>query len=76
MLEQVKYKLRIIDREYIKAQFQWEPRGLWIGFFWKKTHAVGPEFHALHLFICLLPCVPLHITVLKKNKELLPSNLI
>jgi hypothetical protein len=38
------------------VQFQWEPRDLWIGVFWRRTEI------ALHLYICLLPMVPLHVT--------------
>jgi hypothetical protein len=57
--------LRILDRSWIKVQFQFEPRDLWVGVFWriKKRKGVG-EF--LHLYICILPLIPLHITVLWK----------
>ncbi len=49
---------RIINRDRIKAQFQWEPRDLWVGLFWRRTDI------ALHLYICIVPLVPLHITIL------------
>ena len=57
--------LRIIDRSWIKVQFQFEPRDLWIGVFWRiaKRPGIG-EF--LHLYICIIPIIPLHITVLWK----------
>ena len=47
---------RLVDRPHLKIQFQLEPRDLWLGLFWRKTKL------ALHLYICLLPMVPLHIT--------------
>lgn len=33
----------------------------WIGLFWKR------EEHTLHLWICLVPCFPLHIQVRPKQ---------
>lgn len=47
---------RLVDRPHLKIQFQWEPRDLWLGLFWRKTKI------ALHIYICILPMVPLHIT--------------
>lgn len=49
--------LRFIDRKNIKAQFQFEPGDLFIGFFWRRTDI------ALHLYLCIIPLVPLHVTV-------------
>lgn len=54
---------RIIDRANVKAQFQWEPRDAWVGLFWRRTDI------ALHLCICLVPFVPLHITILRRPKD-------
>lgn len=48
---------RLVDRPDLKVQIQWEPRDVWIGLFWRKTGI------ALHFYICILPMVPLHITV-------------
>jgi hypothetical protein len=48
---------RLIDRPTLIAQFQFEPRDIWIGVFWRHTEI------ALHLYICVLPLLPLHITI-------------
>jgi hypothetical protein len=48
---------RFIHAENLIAQFQWEPRDLWVGLFWRRTAI------ALHLYVCVLPCVPLHISI-------------
>ena len=49
---------RLVDRLRLKVQLQFEPRDLWIGAFWRRTEI------AVHLYICVLPTVPLHITIL------------
>lgn len=51
---------RLIDRPTLKAQLQFEPRDLWVGVFWRKTDI------AVHVYLCLIPCIPLHITVLRR----------
>ena len=35
--------------------FEWKPQDLWIGAFWKR---IG---NTLDLWICVVPCVPLHL---------------
>jgi hypothetical protein len=47
--------VRILDRPGLVAQFQWEPRDLWVGMFWHCTPV------AWHVYLCLVPMVPLHI---------------
>ena len=37
--------LRFIDRPWLKAQFQFEPRDVWIGLFWRRTEI------ALHFYV-------------------------
>ncbi len=37
-------------------QFEWQPQDLWVGAFWKR---IG---NCWDLWICALPCVPLHIS--------------
>ena len=54
-------KFRIINKPRLIAQFQVEPRDLWVGLFWQRTEV------ALHLYICLIPLVPLHITVARQR---------
>lgn len=38
------------------CQFEFKPQDLWVGAFWKR---IG---NCVDLWICLLPCVPLHIS--------------
>lgn len=54
---------RFIDGNNLKAQFQFEPRDVWVGLFWRRTEI------ALHLYICILPLVPLHITIRKERND-------
>lgn len=51
--------MRFIDREWLIVQLQWEPRDLWVGCFWRKTDI------AVHVYLCVLPLLPVHITVLR-----------
>lgn len=38
------------------AEFEWKIQDLWVGAFWKR---IGND---VDLWICFLPCVPLHIS--------------
>lgn len=49
---------------------EWKLEDLWIGVFWKRTEdvvATGPPkcalpiYDRLDIWICLLPCVPIHL---------------
>lgn len=57
--------LRIIDRPRLKVQFQLEARDFWVGLFWRVNR--HPGYAIVHLYICLIPCVPLHISLLKET---------
>ena len=63
---------------HIAMQFQWEPRDLWVGVFWRlerwKAPATGwDRYHgkidampwSLHVYVCVLPMLPLHIYVMR-----------
>jgi hypothetical protein len=61
---------------HIAMQFQWEPRDLWIGAFWqfRRSHSSGWDHKhgswsdapwSLHVYLCLLPTLPLHIYVMR-----------
>ena len=56
-------RIRLIDRPGLIAQFQFELRDAFVGLFWRKTEI------ALHLYICVVPFVPLHITILLAKTE-------
>lgn len=53
--------LRFIDRPRLKVQLQFELRDLWVGLFWRKTDL------CVHFYLCILPMVPLHVTVLRRG---------
>jgi hypothetical protein len=53
---------RFLHRPRLIAQLQFEPRDIWIGVFWRRTPI------ALHFYICVVPLVPLHITVSRFRK--------
>jgi hypothetical protein len=42
------------------ARFEFKLEDFWIGAFWKWSGGMGMEY--LDIWICLLPCVPLHLT--------------
>lgn len=56
----------------IKIKFEFKPQDLWIGIFWKyrglsfyceikKPDAMGFYDFILDIWICIIPCLPLHI---------------
>lgn len=60
-------KLRIIDKERVKVQFQLELAQVWVGFFWMTREAFDPNCKFLHIMVCFIPLLPLHITILRKG---------
>lgn len=58
-------------RRGVSIRIYWEPRDCWIGFYWTFTRGKcntidAPVLHwdeEWHLYICLLPCLPLHIQI-------------
>lgn len=62
-------KLRIINRKTLKAQFQWEVRDIWVGLFWRINREMPPPYYTLHLYICIVPLIPLHVTVLLRESS-------
>jgi len=54
---------RLVDRPGLIVQFQWEWRDFWIGVFWRTTEI------AVHIYINLLPFIPLHITIERDQKK-------
>jgi hypothetical protein len=45
----------------LKIQFEFKVEDLWVGVFWKR------EKHILHIWVCVLPCVPLHVWMFALN---------
>ena len=48
---------RLYAGDFVRINLQFEFRDLWFGLFWRTTE-IG-----LHLYICLIPTMPLHITI-------------
>ena len=55
-IEKTARSWRIWNGASLKIQFQFEPRDVWVGVFWRSTPL------CMHLYVCLLPLVPLHVT--------------
>lgn len=45
----------------MKIQLEWKLADCWIGVFWKR------DKHTLHIWVCIVPCLPLHAQVLISN---------
>jgi hypothetical protein len=48
-----------------RCRFEFKKEDAWVGIFWKTTHAMtdrGEEPMFTDAWICLVPCVPLHLT--------------
>lgn len=58
---------RLINRPRLKVQFQFEPRDVWVGLFWRVTHHYKVGIAIVHLYICLLPLLPIHVSVLRER---------
>lgn len=52
-----KRRLEIWDSKAVTVEFEFEPRDVWLGLYWTRVA------YAMHLYICLVPMVPLHITI-------------
>ena len=47
---------------------EWKAADLWIGAFWDRR---GP---LLNLWICLLPCLPIHVQLLRQRRAELDAD--
>ena len=46
----------------INLRLEFKLEYLWIGAYWRNDHTY---YNVCHLFICIIPCFPIHITWLK-----------
>lgn len=49
-----------------KFALEWKPQDMWVGLFWRTTHALtdeGVKPFATEFWLCLLPMLPLHVVV-------------
>ena len=52
----------------MKIRLQFEPRDLWVGVYWNK-HLFGWTDITVHVYVCILPCLPIHIWWHRRLKE-------
>ena len=53
---------------------EWDSRDLWVGAYWCwKVARYGTQYGLvkwdLHLYLCLLPCLPLHVVIGRPQRE-------
>ena len=53
----------------LRWRLEWKPEDLWVGVFWKQDNsrdsllvAFPFAFDRYDLWLCLLPCLPIHVT--------------
>lgn len=46
-----------------RVAVKWEPRDLWLGVYWDRTLALYPPGYTLKVYVCLLPCLPIILTL-------------
>jgi hypothetical protein len=51
-------KIDGVDRKF-RFAVEWKPQDLWVGAFWKR-HRYPSGRTETHLWVCLLPMIPLH----------------
>lgn len=44
-----------------------EPRDLWIGVFWDVPYSPFDPFWQLEIYLCIIPCLPLHFCVDRRD---------
>ncbi len=49
----------------IKIRFEFKIEDLWIGVFWKTSYRANDLHEIFDIWICFVPCIPLHVTIEK-----------
>ena len=52
-----------------RVRILFEPRDLWIGIYWRLTREFA-GMRSLHIYICLVPMLPLHLLLQIGTMEL------
>lgn len=53
--------ITLANFERLAINLELKPQDCWIGVFWKK------ELYLLHIWICIIPVLPIHIMLFKSN---------
>ncbi len=43
------------------AAVEWKPQDLWVGAFWKKRLLSDGAIVSYDLWVCVIPCLPIHL---------------
>ncbi len=57
----------------MKVRFELKWNDMWIGAYWTAQWSHEVEAHVWHVWICFLPCLPLHIQVLPVAQHTIKS---
>lgn len=57
--------IRIWCNDTIGITLEFKLADLWVGVFWKNSCSL-PGFELFHMWICIVPCLPIHVTYLKR----------
>jgi hypothetical protein len=47
-----------VDKRF-RFRVEWKPQDAWVGAFWKTTRYLSGQKET-HLWVCILPMIPLH----------------
>jgi len=45
----------------VNIDVKFVPGDMWIGIFWRNSYSVESTFSRFEIFLCVLPCVPIHL---------------
>lgn len=45
----------------IFVRFEWKLADMWVGLYWSRERLADMSDHLFHVWVCFLPCIPLHI---------------
>jgi hypothetical protein len=60
----------ITSKVYVALEFKKED--LWVGAFWRTWHnpfAFRHDLEEFEVWVCLLPCFPIHLTFMRTKEE-------
>ena len=53
-----------------RCRLEWKIEDMWVGAYWKPGYTQtdnGPRWWWTDIWICVIPCVPLHLTICRKR---------